>query len=73
MKYIWKFQNINAEMESLVECTNDKAEELSHKVEQNYKKKEKMIKTATMSCSLCCTQRGVAPGPCFRHLLPYFK
>ena len=28
-------------MESLVECTNDKAEELSHKVEQNYKKKKK--------------------------------
>lgn len=38
-------------MESLVECTNDKAEELSHKVEQNYKKKKKKIKTATMSCS----------------------
>ena len=46
-------------MESLVECTNDKAEELSHKVEQNYKKKEKMIKTATMSCSPSAAHSGV--------------
>ena len=60
-------------MESLVECTNDKAEELSHKVEQNYKKKKNDKDSHHVLLTFCHTQQGVAPGPCFRHLLPYFK